>query len=372
MVAFAAFAHADSQMLHPVREEIVEEIKLKAGSWKPKEVHNNKMRHRSPESIKRSMGHLGVAPSVFPTDFLKTMAGTAGNFFKQVASSVGLDSLKNEHFRLKQKSGDEADKKNKKEKKDSKAKGDKEGDEEESAEPEVFVDDGSTPPDNGLPMQFSWREKRPVCLGKIQDQGECGSCWAFTSAGLLSDRFCIHTDGAVDVRLSPQEMVNCNYENYGCSGGYLVTSVDYLMVEGGVPEECVPYVDGGNVCSYRCSDSGFTAYDKYYCKPGTLAIAVTYDEIKRELMNNGPMLMGLQIMEDFLNYEEGIYKHVVGEVVGGHAMKLIGWGYDDEEGLYWELQNQWTVDWGEAGYVRIKHGEIGIDSLGIACMPDLI
>ena len=48
-----------------------------------------------------------------------------------------------------------------------------------------------------------------------------------------------------------------------------------------------------HVCSYRCSDSGFTSYDKYYCKPGTLNIAVTYDEIKRELMKNGPMLMGL-------------------------------------------------------------------------------
>ena len=31
-------------------------------------------------------------------------------------------------------------------------------------------------------------------------------------------------------------MVNCNYENYGCSGGYLINSVDYLMVEGAVTE----------------------------------------------------------------------------------------------------------------------------------------
>ena len=53
-------------------------------------------------------------------------------------------------------------------------------------------------------------------------------------------------------------------------------------------------------------------------------------------------------------------------------MKLVGYGEDPEEGLYWELQNQWTESWGEDGYVRIKHGEIGIDSIGIACMPDLI
>ena len=82
--------------------------------------------------------------------------------------------------------------------------------------------------------------------------------------------------------------------------------------------------------------------------------------------------MGLQIMEDFLSYESGIYKYITGENIGGHAMKLIGYGHDEKEGLYWELQNQWTTDWGEDGYIKIKHGEIGIDSIAIACLPDLI
>ena len=212
----------------------------------------------------------------------------------------------------------------------------------------------------------------PECLGPIEDQGECGSCWAFTSAGLLSDRFCIHTNGAITTRLSPQEMVNCNYENYGCAGGYLINSVDYLLVEGAVTQSCMPYKEEQSFCSYRCSDGGKTAYDKYYCKQGSIAIAVNYEEIKKELVMNGPMLMGLQIMEDFMSYESGIYVHTTGENIGGHAMKLIGYGEDPEVGLYWELQNQWTQSWGEDGYVRIKHGEIGIDSIGIACLPDLI
>ena len=103
------------------------------------------------------------------------------------------------------------------------------------------------------------------------------------------------------MRLSPQELVNCNYENFGCSGGYLVNSIDYLQVEGAVAEQCVPYIDGTNICTYRCSDTGFTSYDKYYCKEHSLNIAVTHDEIKRELMTNGPMLMGFMIMEDFMS-----------------------------------------------------------------------
>lgn len=74
-----------------------------------------------------------------------------------------------------------------------------------------------------------------------------------------------------------------------------------------MPESCVPYEEASQICSYRCKDGGKTPYDKYYCKPGSLAFAVSYDEIKRELIKNGPMLMGLQIYEDFMNYESGIY-----------------------------------------------------------------
>ena len=137
--------------------------------------------------------------------------------------------------------------------------------------------------------------------------------------------------------MSPQEMVNCNYENYGCMGGFLLTSIDYLMAEGAVSNTCVPYIDNQATCGYECSDGTRDQYEKYYCQPGSLAIAVTFDEIKRELVNHGPMLMGLVIMEDFYSYAGGVYKYTVGENVGGHAMKLVGYGEDPVEGLYWEL-----------------------------------
>ena len=79
-----------------------------------------------------------------------------------------------------------------------------------------------------LPRFWSWREQRPECMGPIENQGDCGACWAFSSAGLLADRFCIHSDGAIKTRLSPQEMVDCNFENFGCVGGYLTNTIDYL------------------------------------------------------------------------------------------------------------------------------------------------
>ena len=73
---------------HPVREELVNSIKLKQSSWKPKEVNDNHFRHRSPESIKRSMGHLGMSPSPFGSQFFKTVTDSAMDFFKSMTSTL--------------------------------------------------------------------------------------------------------------------------------------------------------------------------------------------------------------------------------------------------------------------------------------------
>ena len=73
---------------------------------------------------------------------------------------------------------------------------------------------------SALPANFdprtdaSWKD----CVHKIRDQAQCGSCWAFGSTEALSDRFC---KAGVDVILSPQDLVACDYNNYGCNGGYL-------------------------------------------------------------------------------------------------------------------------------------------------------
>jgi cathepsin B len=54
-------------------------------------------------------------------------------------------------------------------------------------------------------------------------------------------------------------------------------------------------------------------------------------------MKNGPMMVGLTVFEDFLNYDSGIYEYTTGGIVGGHAMKLVGWGTDDKNHLFWIL-----------------------------------
>lgn len=71
-------------------------------------------------------------------------------------------------------------------------------------------------------------------------------------------------------------MVDCDYENFGCQGGYLLSAIDYLQVEGTVPRDCLPYDGETNWCSFRCLDENMP-YEKHYCKVGSLVIATNYE-----------------------------------------------------------------------------------------------
>lgn len=95
-------------------------------------------------------------------------------------------------------------------------------------------------------------------------------------------------------------------------------------------------------------------------------------ELMGEIYNNGPIMVGMTLWEDFFSYSTGVYHHTTGGLAGGHAVKMLGWGIDDKTGdFYWICQNQWSAEWGEEGYFRIGLGEVGIDAMGISCEPDL-
>jgi cathepsin B len=195
---------------------------------------------------------------------------------------------------------------------------------------------------------------------------------------MLRDRFCIHSEGQVNVTLAPQDLVACNFENFGCGGGFLVNTIDFLQTEGVTSEECMPYQDRDSPCGFKCANASVADYlgSKHYCRPGSLKIHTRQEDIQRELMANGPLMVGLTVYEDFNSYKAGVYHHVAGNMVGGHAIIMVGWGHSDEEGgdgsLYWICQNQWGTNWGEDGFIRIRAGEIGLDSMAIGCMPDLV
>jgi len=224
---------------------------------------------------------------------------------------------------------------------------------------------------NDLPVSFDSRQAWPECIHEIRDQGQCGSCWAHAASEVLSDRFCIASNGTVNVVLSPQEMVSCDYMDMGCNGGILTTSWLYLRIFGIATDKCQPYKSGtGDVpsCSWTSSCEDGSEYKKY--KASTWYSFSTVNDIKQNIMTNGPVETGFSVYEDFMNYKSGIYKRESANMLGGHAVKVVGWGKEaDTE--YWIVANSWSPTWGENGFFRIAFGECGMEGGMIAGEPSL-
>lgn len=92
----------------------------------------------------------------------------------------------------------------------------------------------------------------------------------------------------------------------------------------------------------------------------------------QELYENGPLEASFEVYGDFLSYKSGVYQYISGVLLGGHAVRLIGWG--SENGTpYWLLVNSWNTEWGENGLFRILRGynECGIESLVVGGLADL-
>eukprot|EP01027_Heterolobosea_sp_BB2_P008306 GEZU01012330.1.p2 GENE.GEZU01012330.1~~GEZU01012330.1.p2 ORF type:complete len:314 (+),score=93.79 GEZU01012330.1:119-1060(+) len=225
------------------------------------------------------------------------------------------------------------------------------------------------------PSSFDSRTQWPGCVHPIRNQEQCGSCWAFGATEALSDRFCIASNGKVNVVLSPQYLVSCDSNNYGCEGGYLDDAWNFLIQKGVPADSCVPYTSGSGQngkCPSSCTNG--SKMTLYKVKPGSLVQPTTVAAIQNLIMTSGPVEAAFSVYQDFYNYKSGVYRHVTGSLAGGHAIKIIGWGVDSASGLpYWTVANSWGTDWGMNGYFWILRGkdECGIEDNVIAGLPAL-
>jgi cathepsin B len=76
----------------------------------------------------------------------------------------------------------------------------------------------------------------------------------------------------------------------------------------------------------------------------------------------GPVSAAFTVYNDFLTYESGVYVHTSGSALGGHAVKIFGWGVEDGT-PYWSVANSWNPTWGDGGTFKILRGknECGIE-----------
>ena len=199
--------------------------------------------------------------------------------------------------------------------------------------------------------------------------------------------------GAITTLLSPQDTASCvsakiGYRSGGCNGGYMNEAWSYFqktgVVSGGnwsaasatAADTCWPYEL--QRCNHHVADSSCAAlsFATPTCKAActTLYSAKTFAADKRksasafsvagvaaamkEIYANGPITAGFTVYDDFLSYSSGVYHHVTGAQLGGHAVKVIGWGQtlDATPVKYWVAINSWNDVWGDKGYFKILRG----------------
>ncbi len=121
-------------------------------------------------------------------------------------------------------------------------------------------------------------------------------------------------------------------------------------------------------CTNTCSESAYpVAYSKDKVKALSSYSVKGITNMQKELMEHGSLSVAMTVYEDFESYSSGIYQHVTGKNLGGHAIKMIGWG--EENGVpYWICTNSWNDSWGEKGTFRILRGsnECGIEGSVVA------
>jgi len=249
-----------------------------------------------------------------------------------------------------------------------------------------------------LPSDFDaraqWGSMCPT-VNEVRDQAACGSCWAFGAVESMTDRICISSAGKNNAYLAAEDLVSCcDSCGMGCEGGYPAAAWDYWdqtgIVTGGdwdSNQGCYPYqlqacdhhvvgklppcgdIQPTPACNQTCQNGAAWTGDKHY---GASAYSVSSSptDIMTEIYTNGPVEASFDVYADFPTYKSGVYQHVSGDYLGGHAIKILGWG--TESGTdYWLVANSWNTDWGDQGFFKILRGadECGIEDGVVAGLP---
>ena len=283
-----------------------------------------------------------------------------------------------------------------------------------------------------LPKDFNGPQIWKDYLTPVSDQGKCGNCWAHASSAVLADRFAILSLGKIKFVPSPYEMTICSFdfqkvdikktwknkeelekmdkrmhEDRSCNGNNLYDTATSLFTEGVTELSCFPNqftaagkninigeTENTNEFPYcynvtgieldTCVD-GKTPMRKYRCKTAYVCskenddISLKERKLMYDIYKYGPIIVGFMLFPDFVYDYDGksIYTHAdkSGGDLGGHAVRLVGWGEENVNGVlikYWWIANSWGKDWGINGYFRMKRcmSEIQLEDNVMSIIPD--
>lgn len=199
-----------------------------------------------------------------------------------------------------------------------------------------------------LPLEVDWRTMNAVT--PVKDQGQCGSCWAFSTTGALEGVCSINNKMLYS--LSEQNLVDCSneYGNEGCNGGIMENAFTYIIQKGGLcNESSYAYTGKDGLCmSENCNK---------YC-PITECFMVTPNNelMLQEAVSKQPVSVAIEADQSiFQFYQSGVITDSTDKKCGttlDHGVLIVGYGTENNLD-YWLVKNSWGTTWGDIGYVKV-------------------
>lgn len=219
-----------------------------------------------------------------------------------------------------------------------------------------------SPPTEGMtsrPEYVDWRKKGYVT--NVKNQGQCGSCWAFSATGSLEGQNFKKTGKLVS--LSEKNLMDCSKPegNMGCHGGMMDRAFAYVIKNNGIDtEDSYPYVPKEGPCMFKRQNVGATAKG---CKN---IRSRSEQDLQAAVTSEGPISVAIDASQrSFQLYRHGVYNEwrcSSSSFKLNHGVLVVGFGRDMATD-YWIVKNSWGESWGQGGYIwmsRNKNNQCGI------------
>lgn len=206
-----------------------------------------------------------------------------------------------------------------------------------------------------LPASVDWVERGAVT--PVKDQGQCGSCWSFSTTGALEGAYAIKNSNLVS--FSEQQLVDCDSllnggRDHGCNGGLMDNAFNWISHNNGLCTETdYPYVSGTTKTAGTCTKS---------CKNVAGSDVVEFVDVDSAsdiafstALAQQPVSVAIEAdQREFQLYKSGVFTGTCGTNLD-HGVLAVGYGIDS--GVeYYKIKNSWSTTWGEKGYIRLAKG----------------
>jgi len=206
-----------------------------------------------------------------------------------------------------------------------------------------------------LPKSVNWLEKGAVT--NVKDQGQCGSCWSFSTTGALEGAYFIKT-GKLEA-FSEQQLVDCDNrlnggKDLGCKGGLMDNAFSWISKNNGLcKEDNYPYISGTTQkidnCDKTCHVEPKSNIQTY------IDVPPNSDDEMMKAISSQPVSIAIQAdQREFQLYSSGVFTGKCGNELN-HGVLVVGYGTLNDED-YYLVKNSWSDSWGDSGYIKLGRG----------------